>query len=226
MPTRNVPLVSGQYYHIFNRGIDRRTTFSGISDYERALTSIWFYRISTTPFSLSRFFSLKADDKKAFLKDFNRRDTRVKVICYCLMPNHFHLLLKQSKENGISSFMSDFQNSYTRYYNIAHERSGALFMNQFRAVRIETDEQMIHLSRYIHLNPHTGFIVKTLEEIETFPWSSIGEFANRKSASRRFCTVDEVVSFFKDKSEYMKFLLDQAGHQRELKRIEHLTFKE
>ena len=76
----------------------------------------------------------------------------MEIICYCLMPNHLHLLLRQLMDGGISKFMSNFANSYTRYFNTKSKRKGPVFEGKFKAKRIETDEQLLHLSRHIHLN--------------------------------------------------------------------------
>ena len=81
----------------------------------------------------------------------------VDLICFCLMPNHFHLLLRQIEEDGIVKFVRNFQIGYSRYLNEKEKRSGALFEGQFKAVRVENDEQLIHVSRYIHLNPYSSY---------------------------------------------------------------------
>jgi putative transposase len=74
---------------------------------------------------------------------------RVTVIAYCLMPNHFHLVLRQNEDGGISQYLADFQNSYTKYFDLKHRRSGAIFNRQFKAVLIESENQLLHLTRYI-----------------------------------------------------------------------------
>lgn len=137
------------------------------------------------------------------------------------MPNHFHFLLKQENEVGISKYLSDFQNSYTRYFNINHNRTGPLFMDQFKAVRIESEQQLIHVSRYIHLNPYSGFLTKNLTELENYPWSSFKNYLLQENLAEYKIILD----LFSSKDKYKSFVLDQADYQRKLKRIEHLTLE-
>ncbi|MBI4039531.1 transposase [Candidatus Daviesbacteria bacterium] len=222
MPGRIVPLANGEVYHVFNRGINRQPTFINRRDYQRAQETINFYRFLKPPISLSKFLRLedyKQDDVLKILKQSNKL---IEIFCYCLMPNHFHFLARQMSDKGIAKFLSNLQNSYTRYFNIRHERDGSLFLDQFKAVRIETDEQLIHVSRYIHLNPHTGYVVKTLEELERYPWSSFPDYLNGQG---QFTDLVFILSFFGSVRGYKKFVFDQADYQRKLKEIKHLVLE-
>lgn len=191
------------YYHCFNRGVDKRLIFIDSSDYLRFINSI---SISNNPETL-RFKHGKKLETDRF----------VDVINYCLMPNHFHLTLKQVSENGISFFLHRLATSYTKYFNIKHKRSGRLFEYVFKAVEVSTDEQLIHLSRYIHLNPFVAGIVKEPEE---YKWSSyldyLGIFSNIE------CKKQDVLSFF-NKSSYGKFVNDQKDYALHLELIKHLV---
>lgn len=222
MPGRIVPIVTNEVYHVFNRGIDRRTTFSTKREFARAIETIKFYRFVKPPVRLSKFLTLPHERQKDILKALSEKETLIDVICFCLMPNHFHLLLRQKKDNGISKFLSNFQNSYTRYFNTRHERDGALLLDQFKAVRIETDEQLLHVSRYIHLNPYTSFVVKSLDELRTYPWFSLSNYLRGEAS---FIDTHFVLSFFKNVKDYERFVFDQADYQRRLKEIEHLTIE-
>lgn len=222
MPGRITPFVNGEVYHIFNRGIDRRPTFTGRKECRRAIDAIAFYRFLKPPLSLSKFLRLESEKQNDVLDILIQSDKLIEILCYCLMPNHFHFLLRQTKNQGISKFLSNLQNSYTRYFNIRHERDGSLFLDQFKAVRVETDEQLIHVSRYIHLNPHTGYVVKTLDELEQYPWSSFPDYLQGKG---EFVDVQFILSFFGSTQEYKKFVFDQADYQGRLKEIEYLLFE-
>jgi len=145
----------------------------------------------------------------------------VDIVSYCLMPNHFHFLLLQNKENGISKFMGDFQNSYVRYYNTRHDRVGPFFQGQFKAVRVQTEEQLLHLSRYIHLNPYSSSIIKSSDNLENYEWSSYPEYLDR--AKFEFCKKDSILVNFKNIEGYSKFVLDNAEYQKKLSKIKHLT---
>ena len=138
------------------------------------------------------------------------------------MPNHFHFLLKQNKDEGISTFIKNFQNSYTRFFNIKYQRIGTLWQGQFKCVRISDDSQLLHMSRYIHLNPHTSFVVQYLEDISTYPWSSFLEYTS--SQKEKVCDKKVILSQFKDKLAYKQFVLNHASYQKKLGKIKHLTF--
>ena len=224
MPGRNIPLVTGEIYHIVNRGIASQPTFLNKRNYHRAIETLFYYQYINFPVKYSRFLSLSTDLREQISKELIRKKQHfIKILAYCLMPNHFHLILEQYVDRGISKFMSNFTNSYTRYFNTRNERDGPLFKDKFKAIRIETDEQLLHVSRYIHLNPYTAYIIKTLRELEDYPYSSFPEYIGKISAE--ICSKDYILGNFKDKSAYKKFVLDQAEYQRELGKIKHLILE-
>lgn len=223
MPGRAVPLVKGEIYHILNRGITYQPTFTNKREYKRALDAIYFYSFDA-PLKFSYFLKLSGEKRRKVVSKLSSQDKKlVEVICFCLMPNHFHLLLKQAVNDGIAKFMSNFQNSFTRYFNIRHERIGPLFQGPFKAVRVERDEQLLHLSRYIHLNPYSSYIVRHLKDLERYQWSSFSEYLGKKEG---FCQKEIVLSFFTKPEDYRKFVYDQAEYQRELQKIKHLILEE
>ena len=122
MPYRKTPIVTDEIYHIFNRGIDKRPTFTDKREYQRALLTINFYRFVKPPLKLSRFLSLLDDESTLILQSLEKTNRLVDTISFCLMPNHFHYLLKQLVDGGIPKFISQFENSYTRYFNTKNER--------------------------------------------------------------------------------------------------------
>lgn len=220
MPGRPTPLVTDQIYHVFNRGIDRRPTFTNKKEFQRAIATMNFYRLPSRGVKLSRLLTLDEKKKMKVLDFLNKSNPLVEILAFCLMPNHYHFLLKQKVDGGISKFISIFQNSYTRYFNTSHKRDGALFLNLFKAVLIETDEQLIHISRYIHLNPYSSHILKSISDLETYPWSS---FSNYIEDNHSFVVSKPVLSLFSSKTSYKQFVLDQADYQKQLKIIAHLT---
>lgn len=222
MPGRIIPLVTNEIYHVYNRGINKQPTFTTRREYQRAILAIEFYRVSNPPIRLSKFLELEKERQKEIIEVIEQAEELVQIICFCLMPNHFHLLVKQKIEDGISKFLGNFQNSYTRYFNTRNGRDGSLFLDQFKAKRIETDEQFIHVSRYIHLNPYTGFIVKTFDELVEYPWSS---FPNYLTGNNGFLEPNLVLDIFGSRDQYKQFVFDQADYQRKLKMIEHLTLE-
>lgn len=224
MPGRKIPLVNGQVYHIFNRSIDRKPIFIHQKTSQRAIDALSFYRFADVPVRLSYFLIWPEERKTQLFRQLEKnKDYLVRIICFSLMPNHFHLLLLQEKEEGISKFVAQFQNSFTRYLNTKHKRKGHLFEGQFGAVRVETDKQLVHLSRYIHLNPYTSYVVRNINDLLSYPYSSFREYLGEVSG---FCDKDMVLSQFKDEKRYKKFVFDQADYQRELERIKHLILEE
>ncbi len=223
MPRRFTPFIKDQIYHTFNQGIDRMPTFTGQKEYERAMDVIRFYQYKV-PIRFSIFRALNSEEKSKFAAKYFRNDNRiVSILSFCLMPNHFHFLLKQLNDNGIPRYLSIFQNSYTKFINTKNNRKGSLFLDQFKAVRIETDEQLIHVSRYIHLNPYTAYILKSLDDLENYPWSSFKEFIN---GQKDIVDTEVVLSYFKNTKDYKNFVYDQAAYQRKLDAIKHLVLEE
>ncbi len=219
---RKVPLVTGEIYHVFNRGIDGRVTFSNIREYSRAYQIMKYYQFSSPPLKLSRFLRI-GDSKRQELQESSWGEKFVSIMCYCLMPNHFHFMIRQEVDGGISNFLSLFLNSYTRYFNTKNDRVGQLFLDTFKNVLVETEEQLLHLSRYIHLNPFSSSIVNSLEDLYKYEWSSLGEYIG--GSEDHICEKDMIFSSFKTKESYKNFISNRAEYQRELKKIENLIIE-
>lgn len=224
MPGRKITLTTNEIYHVVNRGITSQLVFKNQRDYFRALNTIFYYQ-NQNPFPRYAFFSRLTNKQRAEILECLKRKNKllVEIIAFCLMPSHLHFLLKQLKENGISTFMSNVSNSYTRYFNTKQKRIGPLFQGKFKAIKVETDEQLLHLSRYIHLNPYSAFIIKDLTNLENYPYSSISEYLNPKISTH--CNKEMVLGHFRNIAAYKKFIFDQADHQRRLEEIRHLTLE-
>lgn len=222
MPTnRKVVFANGEYYHVFNRGVEKRLTFTNKYEFIRGMDSMDFYRFAGLSIRYSKFLNLDKEKKELFLKEINKTNLHVEIIAFCLMDNHFHLLLKQVKNGGIVKFMAKFTNSYTKYFNTKHNRVGPLFQGVFKAVHVDNDDQLLHLTRYIHLNPVTGYVVEAAR-LQDYKWSSYPEYINK--VKTRISNKNQVLSFFKKPGDYEKFVLDQADYARRIKDIDHLTF--
>lgn len=209
MPSRIFPFVNGQFYHIYNRGVEKRTIFEKQWDYSRLIKTIRYYQLLGPKPKLSKFLM-----GSVFKPDINKKI--VDITCYCLMPNHFHFLIKQLKDGGITEFISKLSNSYTKYYNVKYNRVGPLLQGEFKAVLIESEEQLIHVSRYIHLNPIASFLVKDLNE---YRWSSYKEYV--EGTVNSICNKEPVLSLFKSSMDYQKFVLDQVDYAQRLEIIKH-----
>ena len=225
MPGRKIPLVNNEIYHVLNKGISLQPTFLTKRDYQRALQTIFYYQNQKPPLKYSRFLSLSNKQRETILDNLRKQKLIfVEIIAFCLMPNHFHFLLKQVANRGISKFISNFTNSYTRYFNTKNKREGALFKGKFKSVRIESDEQLLHVSRYTHLNPYSSYVIKTLEELENYPYSSLPEYLQR--SPKGSCQKEIILDQFKNLNSYKNFVFDQANYQRELENIKHLILEE
>lgn len=219
---RNVVLANGQIYHVFNRGVERRIVFTNKREYERMLTTLWFYRYAQPGATLSHYLNLSPSGKHLFEKVLITKPMGISLLAYCLMPNHFHFVLRQEANEGISRFVANITNSYTKYFNLKRKRIGPLFQGTFKAVRVETDEQFLHLTRYVHLNPVASFL-QQLNELEAYMWSSYGEYCSLvKDGLCNMAVVRSLVSL----REYQNFVKDQAGYAQHLERITHLTLDE
>jgi len=210
MNTRKQPLIRDCYYHVFSRSIAKYVIFNDSDDYGRFIELLSLYRFRDFNYKYSMFKRLHIVNQKAIIDSLNRRkDLLVEIVAYCVMPTHVHLLLKQVADDGISKFMSKVLNSYTRYFNLRHRRKGPLWEGHFANVLVDSDEQMAHVSRYVHLNPSTAELVQN-----PFEWqfSSLREFTDEQENG--ICDFSQVIDMSPQK--YKKFVLDQKSYQRDL----------
>ncbi len=213
MPYRITPLVNQYIYHVYNRGSEKRRIFEDRRDHQRFLKTLTYYQLEGPKPKLSHFFKYKN-----FIP--LKAQKVVDILAYCLMPNHFHLLLKQVKEGGITEMITKVSLSYTKYYNTKYDRIGPLFQGQFKAVLIESDEQLVHVSRYIHLNPVVSLLSKDLNKYE---WSSYQEYLNRSDG---ICSKKDILSFFSSPKNYQQFVLDQVDYGKQLELLKHKLIDE
>ena len=148
MPYRKPRFATNRFYHLYNRGTDRRTVFLDTKDHERFMALLYLAN-SSAPFHMNDY----RGSTSAELFSVEKEDTLVDIGAYCLMPNHFHILAHEKKENGISMFMQKLTTGYTMYFNKKYERTGALFGGRYKATHAGHDEYLRYLFSYIHLNP-------------------------------------------------------------------------
>jgi len=144
---RNIIFAPGEFYHLYNRGTEKRNIFTSQSDYERFLALLYAAN-GTVQLQLERQGSTLPE-----IRDLDRGEILVNIAAYCLMPNHFHLLVREKEDNGISRFMQKLITGYTMYFNTRHERTGALLQGRFKATHADSDQYLKYLIAYIHLNP-------------------------------------------------------------------------
>jgi len=216
---RDPSLVTGGYYHVFNRGVDKRPIFVDSRDYGRFIESLHL-------FNDQEYQSVGGDVRSKMRKlaraetGFDRRIPIVRIIAYCLLPNHFHLFLEQLVEGGISTFLHRF-GGYARYFNLKHERSGGLLEKSFEAVHVKEEFHFTHLPRYIHLNAldltdlnwRDGEICdweKAAHFLDAYPWSSHHTYLG---LTQELPIVDEVFlrQLFPTRGDYEAFLRGWSG---------------
>lgn len=223
MPYRKIVFANNEIYHVYNRSVGKIPILLDTRTNERLLDVINYYRYGNLTLRYSFFRRLQKKQKEELLESLNKNNPKlVEILTFCLMPNHLHFLLKQLQTNGIAQFMRNTQNSYAKFFNTKYNRVGALFQALFKAVRIETTEQLLHVSRYIHLNPVTSFIIK-LEGLEDYPWTSFPEYTKKRTLP--FINTKIIVENFRSAAKYKEFVFDQADYQKELAKIKHLTLK-
>ncbi len=220
---RKIVFRNDEIYHIFNRGVERRPIFTSRREYARAQKLLKFYRHKEIPIRFSQVQLQPEEIKIKMLESLFKSEKLVLILAYCLMPNHFHFLVKQISDNGITKFVANFTNAYTKFFNTKHQRVGPLLQGVFKAEHVETDEQLVHLSRYIHLNPVASGVI-TEGMLDSYEWSSYPEYISL--SSNEITEKDIVLSMFKSVEEYIKFVRDQIGYAKELEKIKHLLVEE
>lgn len=218
MPSRKFPLVTNQIYHVINRGVDKRPIFNNYYDYLRFTRILAYYQRNES----LRSFSILTTEEVDKILSIPSKERLVEIICYCLLPNHFHLLLKQTVDNGISRFLRLISDSYTRYFNSKNKRRGILFEGPFRSVLIEDDNQLLHVSRYIHLNPVVSYLTKNLNN---YRWSSYTSYIKPRIKSIIKYQSDLILEHFSTKEDYQQFVLDHRNYAQQLEKIKHLILE-
>ena len=190
------------YYHIFNRGVEARSIFQDDQDFRAFLFYLYMY---TTPLE-----EVKAEYPKLPMRLQSKNlSSEVKLLGYCLMPNHFHLLLQQKSKDAVAKLMKQSINGYTIYFNQRNKRIGALMQGRYKAALIDNNDLLAQIWRFIHLNPVIAGIVENPRDYE---WSSYGFFCGRKQPlecstavfESRFASPEEVEKFHQDKKDYLE----------------------
>lgn len=189
MPSKNIvkSYFAGGYYHIYNRGVEKRLIFMDDSDCHVFLRYIKLYLsplanielMSESEIKLKRFTFLNLEDD-------------VELLCFSLMPNHFHLLLKNITDNGVKKFMQRLTTAYVMYFNKKYGRIGALFQNTYKASPVLHDSYLLHLTRYIH-NNSTKLLSSQIDFLE---YSSYPYYLGTKQAE--WLKTQFVLEYFKN----------------------------
>jgi len=176
MPIRKTVFANKCFYHIYNRGVAKQKIF------------------------------LDNEDRQFFLKRIDKYQQKLLSIhCFCLMPNHYHFIVKQINDNGVLFFFHKLGTSYSKYFNLKYKRVGPLFQGRFKAKLINKDEYITHLSRYIHLNP-IEFLDKP-ESLKDYPFTSFSSYVD--SFHYDFLDKSFIIGYFDNNpSSYEKYVLE------------------
>lgn len=220
---RSIIFSNDHWYHIFNRGIEGRPLFLTNKDYQRFISILSFYQYSDIPLRYSYFAQLAPAFQTVMHERIKTHPKRIIASAYCLMPNHFHLLLRQHMDDGISRYVADICNSYSKYFNTKNDRIGTLFQSVFKAVHIDTEEQLLHVNRYIHINPYVSSLCR-FSEVFQYSWSSLRFYIEDKQND--FVNKEFVLDNFSGKQSYRTFIEDQMSFAKKNKEMQHLLLEE
>lgn len=237
---RKEKLATGEYYHVYNRGVEKRRIFLGQKDYQRFEDLLFHYLLTNEKFTVNREKNAEelrnfksqlsgrlseatseepaADGRRqdglrrgrlvnAYGNDVDGFKPPVALLTYILMPNHFHLLLKQLIDKGTTNYLHRIATSLTNYFNKKNERVGPLFQGAFKYKRVESEEQLLYLSKYIHRNPTESSQTKiaAVDDLLNYRWSSL---PNYLSGSNDFLLKDPILGTFPSPAKYRQFVLE------------------
>lgn len=213
---RKDPFVTGEYYHIYNRGIDKRIIFKSERDYERFMMLLYLGN-SKESFRLDDVLN---KEKKEFAEVLTLEKSRslVSIGAWCLMPNHFHLLIKQEVDGGITKFMRKLGVGYSMFFNIKYERSGALFGGPFKSKLVGTDDNYLRqLFGYIHINPLDIKFPKWEDKInkssvdmkkfiELYRYTSYPDYVGKNRIEKNIIEPKNFPDYFEDSKSFKDFI--------------------
>lgn len=210
------PFETGEIYHVYNHGVEERNIFNNDVDIRRFLDSMAFFNDTES------IGGMWLRDESFILRSETSGQKLVNIVSYCLNPNHFHLILEQLVDGGISEFMKRLSGGYTLYFNYSHERKGVLFRGTFKSVFVEEGEHLMYLSAYVNLNFKVHQIEGELLSLSTSSWNEyIGEVSShglcsegKKHVLKDFSSTD---AYKKYAESVLPCMLEKKKMQKELK---------
>jgi len=208
MPSVRIKPITGEIYHLYNRGVEKRNVYKNSVDYIRFIHDLFeFNDINPAPAFERRY---KPNTGYPIPHITKEKKKIVEILCFCLMPNHYHLLVRQLKDDGISLFMHKLGAGYTNAFNAKYDRVGPLFQGKYKIKHADQDEYLRHLVCYIHFNPLK--FLKTWDELSTYRWSSHLDYLGKNN----FGSIIEkefLLELFGGKENYKKSSKDWRQHQ-------------
>lgn len=202
--------------HIYNRGVDKRIIFNESADYARFIHTL--YLSNDIEYVATNYFRLQEHNVESPTLHIHKHSGRclVDILCFCLMPNHYHLLLRQLVEGGISKFMHRVNTAFTNFFNLKNERTGSLFEGKYKYKIVTSEQYLVYLSQYIHLNPikiiEPAWKEKGISDwkranafLETYKWSSYQDYIGVKNFPS-VINAGLLEGYYKNPQEYKKFI--------------------
>lgn len=213
MGQRGISFLQDEFYHVYNRGTDKRIIFCNNDDYFRFIELLYLSN------SQHRINVRDIEESVSSIYEFNREQTLVSIGAYCLMPNHFHILLTPEAEGGVADFMRKLGTSYSMYFNKKYGRTGTLFEGKFKAKHADADEYLKYLFAYIHLNPvklidptwkEKGIAdaVKAYEYAASYEYSSLPDYLGRYRKQVKIINQAPFPKYFSDHQDIKKELFE------------------
>ncbi|MES2023797.1 MAG: transposase [Patescibacteria group bacterium] len=221
--TRNIEFSIGEFFHLYNRGVDKRIIFDDINDYDRFMVLLYLCN------SIEKVDIGDYQKQGLTLSDFwelEKSDTLVEIGSYCLMPNHFHILAREKVQNGISLFMQKLTTAYTMYFNKKNNRTGSLFQGTFKGRHAMGDNYLKYLFAYIGLNP-VKLIDKTWKEegiknlaetkkfLADYKFSSFIDHCGSFRIEKSILNLENFPEYFQSHKEFKDFINDWLNYREE-----------
>ena len=206
---RKIRFASGEYYHIYNCGVEQRKIFENQEDYLRFLRCI-------KDFNNKSYYEERIGRLKELSSFLVGLEKIVEILAFSLNSNHFHLIIKQLTESGISNFMHKIGTSFTNYFNKKYNRSGSLFQGSYKAIHIDSDEYLLWLSAYVNGNIE----IHGIERAGSYSWSSYRDFLYGKK-SEILGDIDIILSQFENADKYKDFIervIKESKDRKEIKK--------
>lgn len=211
------PFVTNEFYHVYNRGVDKRDVFLDEYDYLRFLQSMDEFNTIIPIGSIFENSFIKKNPQLGNRTSKFQSPPLVRIVCYCLNTNHFHLILQQTTEKGISEYIKRLGGGYTKYFNNKYRRSGVLFQGKFKANHLSSNEYLLHLSAYVNLN--NKFHTKTID-LRNKHRSSWYLYTQTEKKPVIPCSMHTILEQFKSKKEYKQFALETLANIKEKKQLD------
>ena len=207
---RKTEFFEGEYYHIYNRGVEKRNIFTDKYDYVRLIKTLRLFN-TEKPTGGLHYLELQ---ENLYSDLVATKTPLVTIVAYCLNPNHYHLILREEVSGGISKFIKKVIGGYVWYYNKRHDRSGSLFQGPFKAVHVDSNEYLLYLSAYVNTNN----FIHNYRDDKSWPYSSWLDYIGQRDGD--LCDKNIILSQFGDDTEsYKEFVEMNARHLRDKKAL-------